>query len=456
MSRRDLWRELYGRFDPELPARAEWRAPRPHSPAKKMLETLDRPFGTPRILLMGTVGTGKTTELLRVAEEREQRELVVFLDLERHFTNIVKDPNALYRIQAWEVCFLAGLALVYQFKERLGFELDPAMVTQLGKAWHGLAEATKTPTPQLDLGSFAKEALELGATLATTGALGMEAAGAALALKGAKTVIGSMRSWNWTLPLGRSEKAVPDQDRHVQELLAAVNLLIGEVQQQHRKVLLVIDGLDRIRDLPRAKALFVESQLLSQLICPLVVCGPFALRHDVATAGVRGFKATALVNEPVLNHGDPSLPGDGVKFFRELYAQRVNDLGPEALGLVSAPLLEELAYRSGGRARDFVRFIRSLAEVAWDQDAATATPELVKQVLDEWRLRQETGLNTDHIRLLQEVMKDPEHRLPPGDLAHELLDYQHLLPYPNDSEWYYPHPLLTMHLVRQPQAGSGD
>jgi len=454
MSRRDLWRELYERFDPELPAPMKWRAPRPHSPAKKMLETLDRPFGTPRILLMGTVGTGKTTELMRVADERENRELVVFLDLERHFTNVVKDPNALHLIQAWEVCFLAGLALVFRYKERLGTELDPEMVKQLGRAWQGLAEATKTPNPQLDLGSFAKEALDLGATLATTGALGVEAAGAAVALKGAKTVMGSLRAWTWNLPLGRSEKTVPDQERQVQELLGAVNLLLGEVQQKHRKVLLIIDGLDRIRDVKRAKELFVESQLLSQLGCPLVVCGPFALRHDVATAGVRGFKANALVNEPVLDHDDPSRPGKGVDFFCEVYAQRVKDLGNEALELVGPKLLVELAYRSGGRARDFVRFIRSLVELAWDQDASAATPELVKQVLDEWRLRQETGLHKDHIRLLQEVMSDPEHQLPSGELAHELLDYHHLLPYPNDSEWYYPHPLLTMHRVQPPPAGS--
>jgi hypothetical protein len=134
MSRRDLWREFYDRFDPELPAPMEWRAPRPHSPAKRMLETLDRPFGTPRILLMGTVGTGKTTELLRVTEEREQRELVVFLDLERHFTNVVKDPNALYRIQAWEVCFLAGLARVgaqvHQDRNGGPALLEPAPGTQ--------------------------------------------------------------------------------------------------------------------------------------------------------------------------------------------------------------------------------------------------------------------------------------------------------------------------------------
>ncbi|HYO70192.1 MAG TPA: AAA family ATPase [Archangium sp.] len=443
MSRRDLWRELYERFDPESPATMKWRAPRPHSPAKKILETLDRPFGTPRILLMGTVGTGKTTELLRIAEEREERELVVFLDLERHFTQVVKDPNALHRIQAWEVCFLAGLALVFRFKERLGTELDPEMVNQLGEAWLRLAETTKTPIPQHESDSFAKEALNLGAAL-SMGALGV---GAAWGLKAARTLMGSMRSWTWDLPMGRSEKLLPDQDRQVQDLLGAVNLLLGEVQQKHRKVLLIVDGLDRIRDQPRARELFIHSQLISHLSCPLIVACPLALRQDVVTAGVRGFRVDTLVNEPVLDHDDPSRPGPGVSFFHELYAQRVRDLGNEASDLVSPNLLGELAYRSGGRARDFVRFIRSLTEVAWDQDVSEATPELVKEVLDEWRLRLETGLHAEHIQLLMMVMRDPEHRLPLNELGHELLDYQQLLPYPNDSEWYYPHPLLTMHLL---------
>ncbi|HZI14965.1 MAG TPA: hypothetical protein VE153_31635 [Myxococcus sp.] len=447
---RALWQTFHERFDPELPAPVEWRAPRVHSPAKKMLETLDRPFGISRTLLMGTVGTGKTTELLRVAEGREKGELVVFMDLAQHFAEVVKDPNALDRIYAWEVCFLAGLALVARFKERLGHELDPHLVKQLGEAWQGLAAATGTPTPQLDLTTFSKDALELGATLAVAGDLGF----AALGLKAAKAVVGAVRG-PWTLPLGRSPNTLPDQDRRVQDLLGAVNLLLGEVQSKHRRVLLVIDGLDRIRDLSRAKALFVESQLLSQLSCPLIVCGPFALRHDLSTAGVRGFKTTPLVNEPVLNHDNPSLPGPGVEFFRDLYLQRVKDLGLEAQNKISPELLGKLAYYSGGRARDFVRFIRSLAELAWDRAMPQATPELVDQVLDEWRLRQEIGLDKGHLQLLEEVAKDPQHRLPPGALARELLNYQHLLPYPNDSEWYFPHPLLTMHLVRTSQAGSG-
>lgn len=49
---------------------------------------------------------------------------------------------------------------------------------------------------------------------------------------------------------------------------------------------------------------------------------------------------------------------------------------------------------------------------------------------------------------LLEIAKDPDHRLPDGDIARELLTYGRLLPYPNESEWFYPHPLLTLSLVR--------
>jgi hypothetical protein len=240
----------------------------------------------------------------------------------------------------------------------------------------------------------------------------------------------------------------------MQMLLACINVLIGLVQQHASRVLLILDGLDRIRDLDRAKALFVESQMIAQLACPLVICGPFALRHDPAITAVRRFtEIRVLVNEPVLLQRDPAQHGPGVEFFCELVAKRTADLGAE--GLIPRPLLERLAYRSGGRARDFVRFMRELAKVAWQADAPLATDALVQRVLDEQRRLRETGLHKGHIRLLEAIAQDPRHELPEGDLAQELLSYGSLLPYPNESEWYYPHPLLTMHLVR-PTASAAD
>jgi hypothetical protein len=114
-----------------------------------------------------------------------------------------------------------------------------------------------------------------------------------------------------------------------------------------------------------------------------------------------------------------------------------------------------LAHYSGGRAREFVVFLRRLAELAWDADASTATREMVDRVLDERRRRRETGLHRGHIRLLEAVAADPDHRLPEDELAYKLLTYGALLPYPDGSEWYYPHPLLTMNLVRVKPTGSG-
>lgn len=73
-----------------------------------------------RILVTGTIGTGKTTELLRVVEARDGQELVVFLDLARHFDRLGR-IEGLQHVNQWEVCFLVGLALYRTAEEKLGF-----------------------------------------------------------------------------------------------------------------------------------------------------------------------------------------------------------------------------------------------------------------------------------------------------------------------------------------------
>jgi hypothetical protein len=218
-------------------------------------------------------------------------------------------------------------------------------------------------------------------------------------------------------------------------------------------VLFLIDGLDRIRDFERARELFLRSELLAQLACRVVVCGPFALRSHPAVSAIPRFsKVKVLVNEPVMRKDQPSEHGPGVPFFCEIFRKRVADLN--ATDLVSDDLLRRLAYYSGGRARDFVKSIRMVAEAAWIADAECASRPLVDKVLDEARRLLEMGLDAGHIEVLEKTAADPLRRLLADGRARELLDYGQLLPYPNESEWYYPHPLLLMHLVRTSPAGS--
>jgi hypothetical protein len=457
MSRRDLWQQLYHRFDPLQPAmdRAS-RADRKRSPAKDIATLLGLPFADSRVLLTGTVGTGKSTELLRIAEARMAEDFVVVLDLHRHFADVMGDEQALERVESWEVVFLAGVALVRAVTDILPYPIPKELLGDLERAWQKLAAATRTPgEAHVDVGALAKSMVVLATSLVgvATGGPAGAAGGAAAASVGLKVLEAATGALKWALPIGRGTQALPDQDPNMQTLLGAVNAIVGHVQHRHRRVLFVIDGLDRIKNLDRATALFLRSELIAQLACRVVVCGPFALRsHPAASAIPRFNKIAVLVNEPVMAKDRPEEHGPGVPFFCELYRRRTDDLGTP--DLVSKDLLERLAYYSGGRARDFVKSIRMLAEAGWTEDAERATGPLVDRVLNEARLLLEMGLDAGHIGVLEATAQDPRRQLPQDPRARELLSYGQLLPYPNDSEWYYPHPLLTMHLVRTSRPGS--
>lgn len=450
MSRRPIWQTLHDRFDPAQPVEnAVWRADRVRSPAVAISRALDRPFGVPKVLFTGTIGTGKTTELLRIAGERASKEFVVYLSLERHFQEVVGDPAALHNVSAWEVCFLAGVALLRAARERLGFDLPEAHVKDLEDAWRAAAKAADATRaePQLDVAKLGKSMV----LMASAGAAAIAGPAGVAAATGLHVLEAVADAGRWSLPFGIKKRALPDQDTQVQTLLACVNVLIGLIQQRGTRVLLIIDGLDRIQDFEKARELFIESSMIGSLSCRLVLCGPYVLRYNGAINAVRGFSdVPPLVEEPVLDKADPTKPGPGVAFLRDVFARRVADVrGPP---LVGDRELGKLAYYSGGRAREFVTLIRAAVTRAWDADAERVDEAIVDDAIDERRRRRETGLHVGHEKIMAAIAADPEHRLPADPLAHDLVAYGAVLPYPDGSEWYYPHPLLMIRFVRK-QAG---
>jgi len=444
---RDTWQEIFQRFDPDVPPDPRWRAERDLSPFGEIVNALDRTFTMPHVLLTGTTGTGKTTELLRVAEQRARKgaEFVIFLDLDRHFNETVGDSAALTGIASWEVCYLVGIALIRAAGDRFGYTFPEDQQQELQEAWKALAKATGTPAPgaQLDVGALAKS---LTVTVSS-----VAAPTATAVVTGLKLLEGVAGAVKWSM--GRSQKVVSDQDLPAQSLLACVNRMLATFRQRAMNALVIIDGLDRIRDIDRAEQLFVASEMIGRLDCPLVVSGPFPLRNHMATALARRFsEKLTLANAPVLDARYARKYGPGVAFLCDVYRKRVADL--HAQDSIDAAELERLAYYSGGRPRDFVRTIRMLAGDAWTADAPRATREMVDHVLKKARLQWEQGLDRGHIDALEAIVRDPKHLLPDTETARDLLKYGRLLPYSNGSEWFYPHPLLTMSLVLSDPPGS--
>lgn len=444
MTNLSRWAEVYRRFDPEEPAtNPAWHADRAYNTVNEIDEGLNLPFGDKRYLLLGTVGTGKSTELYRVASQRAKNGPVVLLDIAKHFAHAVKDANALQHVQPWETLLLAGLAIYAAGQKRFFMQWSREITDQFREATAALS-ATESVGYRVDIGKLA------GAVFAVVGgpvagAIGASAGKALEIGAGAITELAGVAE-DWTLPIGlpRQDK-LRDQDLRVHALLLAVNALILELNQKLGNPTLVIDGLDRITELNTARQLFIESALLASLPCATVVAGPRMLQRRKLAAQIRRFEPKILANLPVIDREKPKEPGPGCGFFIELFRRRVAELGP---AFIPDEQLRTLAYYSGGRSRDFVRLVRTVAEICAGNAIEVASAAEVEVAIDRRRRIIETGLNKRDLEILTSVANDPLHVLPDDEEVDLLLDQWCLLPYPNESEWYFPHPLLTIHRVK--------
>lgn len=420
------------------PETQQERAERSYSPAEAIADVLGRRVD--RYVVCGTSGSGLSTELYRISENLAGAHLLVLLDVHGHFNDHVHDPAALDNVQPWEILMLVGLGIVAAGKERFGHKWAAQDIRALEAATRELA-GDEGANAEIDI-------LKLSSSMAVLagGAVG-GVAGAVLSAIGT-----GLGAGEWTMPIGVSKRnARHDQDRPVRALLDAVNHLVDVLQQAYgRSLVVAVDGLDRIRNHPTAEAIFVRSSLLANLICPTVAVGPLSLCRRGRLSSLRGWQPKVLANAPVLMRETPlesQCPGPGVRFLDDVFRRRVEDLGdPESF--IPHSLLQKMAFYSGGRTREFVRFVRIVADKCSSQNMPVANTEAIDKAIDERRRAHEQGLNRRHIDLLRTVMDDPQHVLPDDEHVEEMLDNWWLLPYPNESEWYYPHPLLTLSILK--------
>ncbi|MEX1364140.1 MAG: hypothetical protein AB1Z98_13515 [Nannocystaceae bacterium] len=454
---RSFWQEVGEVFDPKRPVQdpvlfAERKTE--YDEMRRLEKLLRRPFDDQKYLVAGTVGNGKTSSLFRLSSDLTHHRMVVLFDLWSHFQGRVRDVNALDRIEPWELLGLLGLAALrageMRFGHRWGSEPKAleAAIAKLREADDGGSAA------EIDVAK-----LTGGLVVAAGGLVGAAVGGpvATAASAGLKVLEVAVEATSWGWRLGAGNKRRTDQDQEVRELVSAVNSIIMKLQSEYgRRLVLVVDGLDRIRDPERLGVLFVQSSLLGEISCDEVFTVPAAVFDGAAHEAV-AFQSHELCNVAVLEREDPTKPGPDMAFFHELVEKRLASISRrwasrgQAMPCpdpIPAQTIDELAYYSGGVVREFMRMIVFGASEAWEARASSIDETIVVEVLRHSRSLKESRITKGELELLQQVMDDPRHDLPDGEMARELLREQRLLPYPNERTWYYPHPLLTLVALR--------
>ncbi len=422
--------QLYRDFDPAEPVSQATLAQfveRRGESAATIFEDLQLgldPLG--KWVITGSVGCGKSSELLELAARLREDYAVVPLDL----------PNSVARVdmlQPAEIVFLIGAATVKAARELWGHEIAADSQDRLIKAFAGLV-----PDRELDLHSvFEGVALFLGDLVVP---------GAGKVVAAATKTAGQARRQRPSA-LGGKTRPLHEGEADLQRLLEALDFILQEVRSAYRPPVILVDGLDKLLELTKIRDLFVTTRTLCEPACGIIYTGPITLMlaPEWKTTGDH-FRRVRLSNFVV--HA-PRVEGVTIEATRieedRLCLRQLVELRLDARGFGIADVFEDeslelLIDSSGGLVRDLVHLINRSIRSTLKRDAARIAEQDVRIARDELRKDMDVSLNTmlrdelSHVEQLGEPSGKPD--------AHRLLLWGYVLPYTNGRVWFEPHPLL--------------
>ncbi|MFH1463020.1 MAG: hypothetical protein ABIO70_01410 [Pseudomonadota bacterium] len=402
--------------------------------------------GTQKLLMLGAVGSGKSTELYRLAElhRRSAREPVVgVLPLTAHF-----DVNGMQPIEVLVTLGLAATQLA-----PAGQEPPAALIDAVEDAWTVLRglPASAAKEERGSLRTVMKNVFVLVGH-------GAQALAGVVPLVPDAVVQASAEVLAQVIPdrplsVPPAPANLTRNERRVTEVVQAVNDLVRWVRESRgaRPMTLFVDGLDKIFEPQRATDMFAGG-ILAQLELPMVMAAPLVLRIDPTTVGgLGGFRTAFLGNFRVFDkHADGGHDEIGFRSMRAIFVQRVRELGMEPAAVIAGGAdpggqLDRLVEASGGLVRDFVMLCRIAVEHASDrEDEDPIHEDEVTAAIHELRQRYLQSLTTERLRILIATLQSQLRQ--PGEQADRLLITNHVLGYGNGAPWYRPHALLVPYL----------
>lgn len=434
----EQWKQLYGIFNPaerlEL-VDADLFVERPGAVAGRIAADLPlEPAG--KWIVCGSMGSGKSSELAHLGGLLQHDFAVVGLDLPNSVASID-------RIQPAEVLFLIGIAAVRAAETLWGHCVREKTIQQLLNALK----------PLLDKSTFEIEPGEIihGVALFAANALAPGSASTAAAVGGlARAFSGAARGkvpWRRPSPLNGVTRPVHDGEPDLVHLQEAVDAILDDVAEVRQPIVLV-DGLDKIQELPSIRRLFSSSRILSLPKCPVVYAGPITLMLATEWQAAGGYFRRERLTNVVTRR--PELPdielpdaklGAGRMALRQVVEKRLGLAGLALGDVFDEDGLSLLIETSGGLLRDLIHLVNRTVRLSFTGKAARASRALVLEAVSELRKEYEVTMNG---RRREELAYVRTHGEPSGksDVSSELLLGSYVLPYSNGRIWFEPHPIL--------------
>lgn len=441
----DPWRQLG--FDEIEELYAE-RETAPFSKLASSLAVAEQPAEI-KVILCGARGSGKSTELVRLAREVQDHFCVIEADLGR---GLPEDGGTLAIVTILGVAALHAIAR-WSAPGEGGAEIaTPAEVVPPSKGARQLESALKR------FGEAVPAIAELVSGVGSVVTLFAPGTGAALKAAGVAGKAAGVGASKLSDALGRGPlggRLKPEQIDDARAVVNAVNTILEELRElAGRPPLLLVDGLDKRTGFDDVELALSDEHLLRDLDAALILTGPVNLRHDPRFRAVPGgLRLSLLYNIPVRERDgqDRAVPGEaGVAVFRDLYARRQAgaDL-PE--DMIATELVERAADLSSGIVRDFLRMLHAACENALEGGRRQVSEGDLDAAVKAQRLEMQGYLNQGLIETLGRVLD--KGTVPAGEKADTLLFENFIACYPNGNLWYRPHELIVEFV--QANAGRG-
>ncbi len=409
--------EAYRNLDPVRPLVGEWLeafyVPRPPDSRVDQLqqELLLDDAEDDKTLFSGQQGAGETTELHRLAQALKDTHVVILLNAEKvlnlgdvHFTDLL---------------VTIGLA-VYEEARRRGVPADDQQVRDL-LFWYEEQLLERDETTHLK----SEVAGEVN--------VGVARFGVRLAQES---------------PFRKKVRA--QAEARLSDLITRLNALLASLRQRfHQRILVIVDGMDKVYDLKQATDLFLHgANALMAPACRIIYTVPFPLFYSPDFQQVRQqfHRNYLLPNVKTRNRdGTPCEPGR--RMLREVLLRRMDQ------NLIDLEALERLVDASGGLLRELLRLARFATLLALTRVASRVERQDVEGAMRKVRNTFRRILKAEDYRYLWKIHETRNLAEIPADVADRLLHNLSVLEY-NGDVWWDIHPAVKALLEETGEHGS--